>query len=100
MVRPLLISVIVLALLSPASAGEAWVLWQKEGGQVSGRFKDTWTVVGAYGSERECRAAWREMLSGVRRTHTATDSADAVIVQDPLGWRLTYACRPGGKHPR
>lgn len=92
--------VVLLALTWPAAARDAWVLWEKKEGQTSGQFKDTWTLVGSYESERGCRAMLNEILSGFRRRDIATVSADTVIVKDPVGWQLTYTCLRGGVHPR
>jgi hypothetical protein len=93
------LSLLLLALLSPAWAGEKWVLWQKKEGQTSD-FNDTWTPVGGYESERGCRAMRKELLSRYRRADVTAVSADAVRVRDPLGWWLTYACRPGRVPPK
>jgi hypothetical protein len=93
-------TLLLLTLLSPAWAGEKWVLWQKKEGQTSGDFNDTWTPVGGYESERGCQAMRTELLSRYRRTDITAVSADALRVRDPLGWWLTYACRPGRVPPK
>ena len=75
--------VVLLALTWPASARDAWVLWEKKEGQTSSQFKDTWNLVGSYESERECRAMLNEILSGSRRkepssAHSSSDTSERV----------------------
>jgi len=89
-----------LALASPATAMDGWILWQKPEGPVGGRFRDTWTPLGGYESQRECVAARREILVALRRTHPVKSEADAVTVEGSQGWRLTYTCLPGGVNPK
>lgn len=91
---------LLLALIRPASAAETWVLWEKKEGQTSGEFNDTWTPVGSYESARGCRAMRREIVARYRRKDVTAAGADTVRIKDPLGWWLTYTCRPGGAPPR
>jgi hypothetical protein len=91
--RPILrlvaLAALLLALTRPALGGETWILWEKKEGQTSGEFNDTWTPVGSYEGARGCRAIRREIVARYRRR-----------IKDPLGWWLTYTCRPGGAPPR
>jgi hypothetical protein len=91
---------LLLALIGPASAAETWILWEKKEGQTTGEFNDTWTPVGSYEGERGCRAMRREIVARYRRKDVSAVDADTVRIQDPLGWWLTYTCRPGGAPPR
>jgi hypothetical protein len=91
---------VLLAYSSPGLAADAWLLWQKPEGPVGGRFRDTWTPLGSYESQRECLAARREILMALRRKHAVKSDADAVTVEGSQGWRLTYTCLPGGVTPR
>jgi hypothetical protein len=102
--RPILrlvtLAALLLALTPPASGAETWILWEKKEGQTSGEFNDTWTPVGSYESARGCRAMRREIVARYRRKDVTAAGADTVRVKDPLGWWLTYTCRPGGAPPR
>jgi hypothetical protein len=97
-----LVALAALLLAPPrlASGAETWILWEKKEGQMSGEFNDTWTPVGSYESERGCRAMRREIVARYRRKDVTAVGADTVRIKDPLGWWLTYTCRPGGAPSR
>lgn len=59
-----------------------------------------WTPVGSYEGARGCRAMRREIVARYRRRDVTAMDADTVRIKDPLGWWLTYTCRPGGAPPR
>ena len=94
------IAILLVALVWPAAAADPWVLWEKKEGQTAGEFNDTWTPVGSYEGPRGCRAMRREIVARYRRTDVTTMGADTVRIKDPLGWWLTYTCRPGGAPPK
>jgi hypothetical protein len=98
--RLVALAALLLALTPPASGAETWTLWEKKEGQTSGAFNHTWTPVGSYEGARGCRAMRREIVARYRRKDVTTAGADTVRVKDPLGWWLTYTCRPGGAPPR
>ena len=102
--RPILrlvaLAALLLALTRPAAGAETWILWEKKEGQTSGEFNDTWTPVGSYEGARGCRAMRREIVARYRRKDVTAPGADTMRIKDPLGWWLTYTCRPGGAPPR
>ena len=96
----IVLPILITAMISPAEAADPWVLWEKKEGQTGGEFNDTWTPIGSYEGPRGCRAMRREIVARYRRRDVTAMGADTVRIRDPLGWWLTYTCRPGGAPPK
>ena len=96
----IVLPILLPAFVSPTAAADPWVLWEKKEGQTAGEFNATWTPVGSYEGPRGCRAMRREIVARYRRKNVTAMGADTVRIKDPLGWLLTYTCRPGGAPPK
>ena len=96
----IVLPILLTAFVSPTAAADPWVLWEKKEGQTAGEFNATWTPVGSYEGPRGCRAMRREIVARYRRKNVTAMGADTVRIKDPLGWWLTYTCRPGGAPPK